>query len=126
LEYGIFVNHLGRARTVIVCKTDVRLPSDLLGINVQPDADDSSITELVVKHFDAQFGDIHLSPLQEINLVADPETIDEQLHSPPSAASWHIRDLYFGLEGAKAWLAVVNDPSYSPHDQERKLRQAIM
>jgi hypothetical protein len=84
----------------------------------------SSITELV--HFDAQFGDIHLSPLQEINLVADPETIDEQLHSPPSAASWHIRDLYFGLEGAKAWLAVVNDPSYSPHDQERKLRQAIM
>lgn len=126
LEYGIFVSKLGRKQTLIVRGDNVKLPTDLTGITYQTGGDsNSTIKELVVKHFENLSKEIYLPPLDEINLVADPETINEQLYIFKYPSHPHIRDLYLGLEGAKAWLAVVNDPTYSSSRQERKLLQAI-
>lgn len=37
--------------------------------------------------------------------------------------SWYQRDLYFGIEGAKGWLAAVGEQSYAPKPHELKLQQ---
>jgi hypothetical protein len=41
----------------------------------------------------------------------------------PLPASWHQRDLYFGTEGAKGWLATVGEQSYAPPVHELELRR---
>jgi len=126
LEYGIFVAQLGRERTIVLKDPRARLPSDIAPITYGKIVEDiSTVAEKTVQHFDQLFSDPLAPPIKEISLVADPELVDQQLRNPPPDA-WHNRDLYFGIEGAKGWLATVNDPNYYVQPQEIRLRKLLL
>jgi Predicted nucleotide-binding protein containing TIR-like domain/Histidine-specific methyltransferase, SAM-dependent len=122
LEYGIFVARNGRQRTLMLTEPATKLPSDVAGINYERILDDvQSVVERTVEHFDREFSDPLPPPLAAIRLVADPIVVDQQIMNP-LPASWFQRDLYFGIEGARGWLAAVGEQSYAPQVHELRLR----
>jgi len=125
LEYGLFVAHLGRERTLLLKDQEARLPSDINAITYEKIIEDSStVAERSVRHFEVHFSDSLPPSLDAIPVVADPNVIEQQMKDPlPS--SWHNRDLYFGIEGARGWLATVNESTYAPASQEVKLRRML-
>ena len=54
-------------------------------------------------------------------LIIDPEAYSEQFPFKKVSNSWHNKFLYFGLEGAKAWYSVSEDPVYSDPQREDKI-----
>jgi hypothetical protein len=125
-EYGIFVTSVGRKRTLVLSNKNTSLPSDVAALTYESILEDSaSVAERTVAYFDQQFAD-SLPPLQSaVRLVADSVIIDQQLRDP-LPDSWHQRDLYFGIEGARGWLAAINDPAYAPAAHEQQLRMLIL
>ncbi len=122
LEYGMFVGRHGRQRTLILSEPTTRLPSDIAGITFERIIDDlPTVAERTVEHFDRQFSDPLPPPLETIRLVADPIVVGQQIMDP-LPANWYQRDLYFGIEGARGWLAAVEEQSYAPRGQELALR----
>jgi hypothetical protein len=122
LEYGLFVARNGRQRTLILTEQGTKLPSDILGITSEKILEDAqTVAERTVEHFNRQFSDPLPPPLEAIRLIVDPIVLDQQI-SDPLPASWYQRDLYFGIEGAKNWLATVDEQSYVPRKQELELR----
>ena len=126
LEYGMFVANLGRKRTLILKDEGARLPSDITAITFVKIIDDvATVAERTVRHFDEQFGDPTPPLLEAIAIIADPTVVEDQIGST-LPMDWCNRNLYFGVEGAKAWLETVNEPAYSPKNQELKLRRLLL
>jgi hypothetical protein len=122
MEYGMFVARNGRPRTLMVTEPGTRLPSDVAGISYERISDDvQSVVERTIEHFEREFSDPLPPPLQAVRLTADPVVLEQQMMNP-RPANWHQRDLYFGLEGARGWLAAVGEQSYAPQTQELHLR----
>lgn len=123
LEFGLFVARNGRERTLMLTEPGTRLPSDVAGITYERIIEDvQTVAERTVEHFNRQFADPLPPTLGAIRLVADPAVLEKQMmiSLPPS---WHQRDLYFGIEGARGWLAAVGEQSYAPKGHELKLQQ---
>lgn len=125
LEFGIFSAELNLEKCVIVKGKDVILPTDIHGLTYQPDHDITSTSELLANHFIRVLAASVPTPVDEFFLIADPTVIRVQMQDP-SSRQWHIRDLYYGVEGAKAWLGLVREPSYAKRDQEQLLKRQIV
>jgi predicted nucleotide-binding protein len=53
LEYGLFVAHHGRSRTLIITDPKTKLPSDISGVNYERNLEDvSTVAEQTVKFFE--------------------------------------------------------------------------
>lgn len=112
LEYGLFLNKLGRSRVIILKDAESKLPSDVSSITYLKLIDDSvSVSEKVVDHFNNIFQDYMLPSFDAVPVVADPMLVDKQI-SKELPYMWHNRDLYLGIEGAKAWINLSNEPQY--------------
>jgi len=119
----MFVAHKGRERTLMLTQHGTKLPSDVAGITYESIIEDvESVVERTVEHFNRQFSD-PLPPAPEgVRLVVDPFVLEQQLMDTlPSG--WYQRDLYFGIEGARGWLAAVGEQSYAPKAHELKLQR---
>jgi Predicted nucleotide-binding protein containing TIR-like domain/Histidine-specific methyltransferase, SAM-dependent len=122
LEYGMFIARIGPQRTLMLAEPGTKLPSDVAGISYERIVDDAqSIVERIIEHFDREFSDPLPPPLESIHMIADPIVVEQQILNP-LPASWFQRDLYFGIEGAKGWLAAVGELSYAPRVHELELR----
>jgi len=122
LEYGMFVARQGRRRTLMLTEPGVKLPSDVAGITYERILDDvPSVVERTVEHFDREFSDPLPPQLEAIRLIVDPSVVEQQLMDR-LPASWYQRDLYFGIEGARGWLAAVSEESYAPRVHELGLQ----
>jgi Predicted nucleotide-binding protein containing TIR-like domain/Histidine-specific methyltransferase, SAM-dependent len=123
LEYGMFVVCNGRQRTLMLAESGTRLPSDVGGITYEHIIEDiQTVVERTVDHFNRQFSDPLPPALGVIRLAVDPTVLEQQMMTP-LPAGWHQRDLYFGIEGARGWLAAVGEESYAPQAHELKLQQ---
>ncbi len=123
LEYGMFVVYNGRERTLMLTESGTRLPSDVAGIAYERIIEDiQTVVERTVEHFNRQFSDPLPPALGVIRLAVDPVVLEQQMMTP-LPASWYQRDLYFGIEGARGWLAAVGEGSYAPQAHEVKLQQ---
>lgn len=111
LEYGLFVSKLGRLRTGLLVKEQVKLPSDITGINVIKYRDRDPITpinELVrtlVKNTRPTYREV-----VPISVDGSIERKILRLETIPN--NWGNRALYCRDEGAQNWLEVLNDPEY--------------
>jgi hypothetical protein len=124
LEFGLFVQALDRDRTIVL-SDGARLPSDIAGITYERLTEDvSTAAERVLNHFIKVFNH-GLLPLQDVTLLADPSVVEHQIRDP-LPAGWHLRDCYLGTEGARAWLKVVDDPTYETTEQDRSLRSLLL
>lgn len=111
LELGFFLSVLGRRRCFIVADDNgtLRLPSDLAGVTLlstarDPDSIASIVTNSIVDSFKSE---PRPSPNGCIHIRADSEITSRVAVDIP--AGWHQRALYYGTEGAKAWLAYSDD-----------------
>jgi len=110
----------------VVAGQGVKLPSDIASITHLRLADNWKRTaEQLVKHFSEKL--LQDQPLkQESTLIAvDPEVSQRQI-SEPLPAAWRERTLYFGSEGAKAWLHAVNEDGYIPKNHHHKIERALI
>ncbi|MBI3782782.1 MAG: nucleotide-binding protein [Deltaproteobacteria bacterium] len=113
LEFGLFLAHLGRERAIIVKSADVHLPTDVLGVNSQLLLGrTANLAARIVEHFDVVFSRTRAFARDEIPWAADPQVVEKQILDP-LPPDWHERALYFGTEGAKAWLHYLQEPRYS-------------
>jgi hypothetical protein len=111
LEYGMMVSKLGRQRTAVLVKEDVRTPTDISGITVVTYNDgnrDQRIRQLV---------DELRRNLRPHSPDIVPIYIDRDVHAtaldPGSfPREWAGRALYASDAGAVRWLKLAKDPSY--------------
>ena len=114
LEYGLFVAHLNRSCTMILSDGSAKLPSDIYAIAYEKIIDDiETVSQRVVEHFNEQFTAIVEPTSAGVPIVADPEVVSSQIRIP-TPRQWASRSLYIGVEGAQAWLANVDAPTYAP------------
>lgn len=125
-EYGVFVAALGKDRTLILRDSTVKLPSDISTITYLPTSEDiETLKERTVAHFTRHFSEFLPPQPEAVSIVADPVLVAQQVNDTlPNG--WHNRDLYFGVDGARGWLAAVREPSYSPPAHEIRLRRLLI
>jgi hypothetical protein len=120
LEYGLFVGHLGRERVLILKDDACQLASDINSISFSKIGTDiEAIPERTLDHFKRVF-DKKPDALESIPLLADPGIVDRFFRPLPHQHHFRLRDLYAGISGAKAWMALTNDIGGYPsptHDQ---------
>lgn len=122
LEYGLFVGHLDRARTLILTDGHAKLPTDIHAITYEKIIDDTeTVSQRVVEHFREQFARHPEPSLLGVPIVADPAVVADQIRVPTPKA-WASRSLYVGIEGAQTWLATVESSSYAPLVHEAQVR----
>ena len=122
LEYGLFVAHLGRSRTMILTDGSAKLPSDVNAITYEKIINDTeTVAQRVVEHFREQFTRFPEPTLRGVPIIADPDVVNNQIRIPTPRA-WGSRSLYVGVEGAQGWLATVDASTYAPDVQEARLR----
>lgn len=72
LEYGMFVAHHGRERTLMLTEPGIKLPSDVIGITYASIIEDEeSVVERTVRHFVRLFSDPLPPRLEDIRLAVD-------------------------------------------------------
>src|SRR5882672_8716805 len=127
LEYGVFVSRLGLKATMLVGDPDTRLPTDIGGVTWQQIMrnDIPGLCALVVEHFQNVFSNSRRSyARQAIRIAADPELLGI-FAGGNIPHDWHSRALYLGLEGARGWLALVEEESYKPSARKHKITEAV-
>ena len=126
LEYGIFIAQLGRHRTVIGTQEGTKLPSDLSAINYALiSGDTTSFAERLVHHFNKEFAQPLPPSVEATTLISDPVVLD-RIIAELTPRSWHQRNLYIGIEGARRWLAVGSTADYRTKEQARHLNKFLL
>jgi hypothetical protein len=126
LEYGLFVGHLGRERVLVLKDDTCKLASDITSLTFGRIGEDiEAVPERTLAYFKKIFSS---SPkaLESIPLVADPEVVNRFLRPLPPQRHFRLRDLYVGVEGAKAWMALTSDSGYPSPGHEQDLLNATI
>ncbi|MEA3208184.1 MAG: L-histidine Nalpha-methyltransferase [Chthoniobacter sp.] len=114
LEVGLFAGHVGLNRCLVVSGAQVRLPVDLGGV-VYVDLGSTTVAEAgkrVVNSLTESFKETTVRQSDAFRIVCDSKVANGQM-VPDERRGWLLRNNYFGLEGAEAWLALSSDPIYS-------------
>lgn len=109
LEYGLFLAHLGRAKTMALIEDGVKRPSDFVGVTDKIFKRSYLHFSEVVEHFKQQgfidgYSTNHKAPGSFIPIFEDgmlTRLILNPTGFPPP--SWHERRLYMGIAGARNW-----------------------
>ena len=131
IEFGMFVQELGRGRCVFVKDKDTHVPSDLDGVTFISlvEDDDFTTAEAVANHFERQFAaatseDKYNEP--DVYLIETDPSIMRITSGGQIPPGWSTRALFFGTEGAQNWLAVDKQTAYLPdHDKEAMYEQVL-
>lgn len=124
LEYGLFAGYVGRERAVVFRGPKVKLPSDLNGVtyaNLNP----KTIGQQALEHFNREFANSPRGTLGHVPWLADSKVVEIQT-GETFPTDWSERILYCGIEGARAWLAYLNDPRYRTKTHDPRIRQIQM
>lgn len=128
LEYGVFASRLGLRATMLVKDLDTRLPTDIGGVTSQVMMRDDieGLCSSVVRHFMDVFVRLGKPAYDRaVPVAADPE-LSRLLVEGDIPQNWLSRALYIGLEGARGWLAVIQEESYIPDDMKLQIREAVL
>jgi hypothetical protein len=115
LEAGLFASRVGPTRCLIVADKDPKLPSDLSGIVyiklLENDLDGTGarIAEALKQAFKK---DNVAQRADAFCLLCDPNVTARETGSS-DRRDWLCRNMYFGLDGAQAWLGLANDSGYN-------------
>ena len=126
-EFGIFLPILGPERTLLLKDEGTKLPSDFYSLNYgYLSKDDNAVAQGVADHFDKVLAgpEVILRPTR-LNIIVD-EKVTAKLTSRELFLALHTRSLYVGLEGARAWLTVCEDPAYQSDEVKADLRRDIL
>lgn len=110
-EYGLSLARFGRYRAIIVKRPGVKLPSDLLGITyvdwdgVNPDAACASIIDALARPVPRVAPDHH-----SLQVRYDRRVLDAARSSATLPSDWGQKAIYYGTEGAAAWVSLVQAP----------------
>lgn len=114
LELGLFLQAHGPKFAVVVKDPGTELPSDLNGLTYIAAGDDvSSIAERVADHFKSQPAVSKWIGPDNASLIpveADGNVTSKMLRGNVPA-TWHQRALYIGIDGARAWLQMSEEPN---------------
>jgi predicted nucleotide-binding protein len=124
-EYGLFVSILGRDRCIIASNKGVKLPTDILAITRQDlfSGDLTAVSNDIIRHYKRKFDRSEALTSNSATIVADVDLADKQLRIWPD--EWHQRDLYLGIQGARAWMAVVRGSKYVSNEHRQSLKENL-
>jgi hypothetical protein len=123
-EYGLFVSILGRDRCVVVNEKGLKLPTDINAVTYQSLLGDLlSVTNDIIRDLGTKFNRNEPLTTDSAMIVVDTALADRQLGVWPE--DWHQRDLYVGIQGARAWMAVVRGVLYVPNEHRQSLSDTL-
>lgn len=125
LEWALFAATLGKPLTMMVVDKNVKLPTDVVGLNYQPLADAADKTpESVARHFERLFSRRPDTFTGAERVLIDHDTLGRVMSSDVPL-SWHARLLYLGTEGGKSWQALSADFAYQAEERRAWFRKAL-
>ncbi len=121
LELGLFASQLGIKRSLILADSEIKLPSDLLGLTYAEIKGIDIVAANAVTHLRAVFA--LPPPTSPTLIISDRDLVPVLAGDPPSG--WLMRSFYFGTAGARAWRSVSGDLNYQDDPERSPLKSTI-
>jgi Histidine-specific methyltransferase, SAM-dependent len=126
IEFGLFLASLGRKQCIIVTTHEAKLPTDLNSLTYLSASETKySLPQKVVAHFNEIFSSTDIVLMDGVSMIVDTDVVNSQIGSS-LPKDWRERAMYFGTEGAKAWLGVLQEDSANPRSSSPLITQLLI